>query len=293
MKFGIVTPVLDARARFRACAASVRAAAATARGVEVVHFVRESSASRAPVEDFAAAYGCDYVRAPDRGLYDAVAAGLDAACAAGCDVLAWLNADEQYLPDALGHAQRTLESNRRLGLVFGDYLLLGPDGALRAARREIPARLLYLRNGVNYLLSCTVFFRREVWQRSPRFDLSYPRLADKKWYLSVLSSGVRAGLVTRYLAAFSMTGRNASLDPAAPAEQARLRAEAGAFPSPLARRAVRALRVLDKAIHGCYFPDPVDAPLFAPDGSPLRVRGRAGPFWRWLSDSGTAPARPS
>ena len=46
-------------------------------------------------------------------------------------------------------------------------------------------------------------------------------------------------------------------------------------------RAPEALRVLDKAIHGCYFPDPVDAPLFAPDGSPLRVRGRAGPFWRW------------
>ena len=131
MKFGVVTPVLDGRARFRACAASVRAAAAALRGGEIVHFVRESAASREPVEDLAAGYGCVYARAPDRGLYDAIAAGLDAACAAGCDALAWLNSDEQWLPDAPGHAQRVLESNARIGLVYGDYLLLGRDGTLR------------------------------------------------------------------------------------------------------------------------------------------------------------------
>ena len=205
MKFGVVTPVLDGRARFRACAASVRAAAAALRGGEVVHFVRESAASREPVEDYAAEFGCDYARAPDRGLYDAISAGLDAACAAGCDALAWLNADEQWLPDAPGHAQRVLESNARIGLVYGDYRLLGPDGSLRAARRELPVRRPYLRNGVNYLLSCTVFFRRSVWENSARFDLSYPRLADKKWYLGLLASGVRAALVGRYYLGVSPT----------------------------------------------------------------------------------------
>ena len=281
MRIGVVTPVLDARARFRACAASVRAAAAAFRGGEALHFVRESDASREPVETFAAEAGCRYVRAPDRGLYDAIAAGLDEACAAGCDVLAWLNADEQHLPDAYGHAQRIFESNPRIGLVFGDYLLLGPDGALRAARREIPARRLYLRGGVNYLLSCAVFFRREVWEGSERFDLSYPHLADKKWYLGALARGVRAALATEYLGAFGLTGANASLAPGVAAEQARLRAEIGAPEAPLARAAIRALRCLDKAVHGCYFPDRIDVPLFAPDGAPLRLRGRVGPFWRW------------
>ena len=223
MKLGVVTPVLDGRARFRACASSVRAAAAALRGGEIVHFGRESAASKEPVEDLAAEFGCVYERAPDRGLYDAIAAGLDAACAAGCDALAWLNADEQWLPDAPGHAQRFFETNAGIGLVFGDYLLLGPDGSLRAARRELPARLIYLRNGVNYLLSCTVFFRRSVWEGSARFDLSYTRLADKKWYLGVLSSGVRAALCPRYLGAYAMTGSNASLRPGAAEEQARLR----------------------------------------------------------------------
>ena len=52
MKLGVVTPVLDGRARFRACASSVRAAAAALRGGEIVHFVRESAASREPAQIF-------------------------------------------------------------------------------------------------------------------------------------------------------------------------------------------------------------------------------------------------
>ena len=78
-----------------------------------------------------------------------------------------------------------------------------------------------------------------------------------------------------------MTGRNASLDGAALAEQARLRAEVGAFDAPLARAAVRGLRVLDKAVHGCYARKTVEADLLAPDGSPLPFRGRLPTRWRW------------
>lgn len=282
MKFGIVTPVLGGRERFRACAASVRRAAAFEPGIEALHLVRESDASPDTVADFAAAAaGCDFRRAPDAGMYDAVRRGLDEAAAAGCDVLAWLNADEQYLPAALGAARRAFESNARIGLVFGDYLLLGPDGVPRAARREIPARRFYLRHGVNYLLSCTVFFRREAWEASAKLDLSYRFLADKKLYLGMLDAGVRAALLPELVGAYAMTGRNASLDADALAEQARLRAEAGAFASPLARAAVRGLRVLDKAVHGCYARRRVEADLLAPDGAPAPFRGRLPPFWRW------------
>lgn len=291
-RFGIVTPALDARRTFAACAASVARCRTVARDAETIHFVRESDRSAETVEDIALAHGCDYLRGPDSGLYDAIARGLDDACAAGCDAVGWLNADEQYLPCALAAAQRVFESNGSIGLVFGDYLLLDSAGAVRAARREIPARRFYLRNGVNYLLSCTVFFRREVWENSKRFDLSYRFLADKKFYLSLLDSGVKCSLIPEYLAAFSMTGNNASLLPDAVAEQARLRDEIGAFRSPAARGAVRALRALDKALHGCYFPDGLDCELFAPDGSPVRASGRFSPFWRWQPRLSRLPGKP-
>lgn len=284
MKFGVVTAVRNGRGTFRACAASVlRAASAAPLGPgSVAHFVQESDASEDTVADFAADSGCDFVRAPDGGIYDAIGAGLDRACAAGCDVLSWLNADEQYLPAAFGAAQRAFESNKRISIVFGDYLLLGADGTPRAARREIPARRTYLRNGVNYLLSCTVFFKREVWEKARPFSRRYRLLADKEFYLRSLASGFRAALSAEYLGAYALTGGNASLDAGETAiESARLRSQIRAFASPLARMAVRAARVAEKAVHGCYFPDKVDVDLFAPDGSPLHFRGRLSPFWTW------------
>lgn len=286
MKFGVATAVRDGCGTFRACALSVRAAAAAARLApeDAVHFVQESSASARSVHDVAAAAGCDFASAPDRGIYDGIGRALDRAAAAGCDVLSWLNADEQYLPAAFGAAQRIFESNAAISIVFGDYLILGRGGRPRAARREIPARSLYLRNGVNYLMSCTVFFRRAVWEAARPFSDRYRLLADKEFYMRALGSGFRASLATEYLGAYSLTGGNASLDAGTAAEEsARLRAELHAFASPLARAAIRAARVAEKAFHGCYFPEKVNAELFSPDGAQTRFSGRLSPFWTWKS----------
>ena len=284
MKFGVATAVRNGSGTFRACALSVRAAVEAARLAPggVLHFVQEAASSSDTVRAEAEEAGCDFARAPDGGIYEGVGAALDRAAAAGCDVLSWLNADEQYLPSAFGAAQRIFESNRKISIVFGDYLMLGRGGTPRAARREIPARRLYLRNGVNYLMSCTVFFRRTVWETLRPFSPRYRLLADKEFYMRALGAGFRAALATEYVGAYSLTGGNASLDAAtAAAESTRLRAELGAFASPLARAAVRAARVAEKAVHGCYFPEKVDVALLRPDGSPTRFSGRLSPFWTW------------
>ncbi len=249
--------------------------------MRVSHYVRESSRSKKPCTDLAETYGCSYVRTEDNGLYDAIEAGLDQAATDGCDILAWLNADEQYLPGALAAAERVFESNPKIGLVFGDYLLLDPQGKILSARREIPARLLYLRNSTNYLLSCTVFFRRSVWNDFGGFNRSYRLVADKEFYLRLLQNGVHAALITQYVGAYTATGQNASLSPDAVAEWTRLRREAGAFASKPLRIAVRSLRLLEKAVHGCFFPTFVKTALFAPDGSRHTVRTLAGSTWRW------------
>ncbi len=278
MKFGIVTPLLNARATFKACAASVQTQLADFDGV---HLVRESAASIAPCEDIAAAHGCDYRRAPDGGLYDALGRGLDEAAAAGCDVLGWLNADEQYLPGAFAAARRAFDADPVLDLVFGDYLVLGAGGAVLAARREIPPRRFYLRHGVNYLLSCTVFFRRELWTRLGGFDPAYAIVADKRFYLQALDAGARAAHIPAYIGAFGATGENLSLLPAAADEQRRLREATGAFRLPALRRAVRALRCAEKLSRGCYAPRRVETVIVDAEGLPRPFRGRPSVRWRW------------
>ena len=279
MKFGIVTPLLNARATFKACAASVKAQ--TAEGAASIHFVRESDASTEKSEDIARPYGCDYACSHDSGLYDAIGRGLDDACASGADVLGWLNADEQYLPDALEAVRRTFESQPDVDLVFGDYLLLDNGGNVVSARREIPARLFYLRHGVNYLLSCTVFFRSRVWRESGGFDPSFKLLADKKFYLNAISSGAKVCHIPQYLGAYGVTGNNASLKSNAAAEQARLRAEFKAYRTGFARGLVRGCRCAEKFIRGCYGRREISTVLFTANGMPRNFRGKVGSDWRW------------
>jgi hypothetical protein len=286
VKFGVATAVCNGRETFRACAFSVRAAADAARlsPRDVVQFVQEKSPCERSVEDIALEAGCDFSCGPDGGIYDGVGKALDRAYDAGAEYLSWLNADEQYLRNALGVAQRIFESNRRISIVFGDYLTLDREFVPRAARREIPARRFYLRNGVNYLMSCTVFFRREVWAAMRPFSPDFRLLADKEFYMRALDGGFRAALATEYIGAFSMTGANASLDFAAASEESRLlRSRIGAMASPLARLSSRVLRVAEKAIHGCYFPEKVSVDVFAPDGTSRPFCGRLSPFWNWRS----------
>ena len=282
MKFAVVTPVLNGRDYLRATAASV-AAQRNGGARTVTHHIRESTRSSAPSADIAEEFSCEYARAPDTGLYDAIAQGLDAACADGADILSWLNADEQYLPGAFDAAEKTFAGNNPPDLIFGDYLIArlnpGSAPAPAAARREIPARKFYLRHGVNYILSCATFFTRETWLKHGPFDLSYKLLADKKFYFNALDSGAAFKHVPAWLGCYGATGQNASLSPAAPAERARLRDEVGAFRSPLLRKSVRALRVAEKILRGCHRKTRIATTLYAADGAAREVSGVYSGKW--------------
>ena len=272
MRFGIVTPVLNGRDYIRACCASV---AAQVEGgcphpPDVTHYIRESSRSTETVEDIAAEYGCEYKREEDTGLYDAIARGLDAAAADGCDILAWLNADEQYLPGAF-NSQFTIYNSQ---FVFGDYLIADPDvPSVLAARREIPAREFYLRHGVNYIMSCATFFTREAWLKYGPFDLSYKYAADKKFYFKALASGAKFRHISAWQGAYGATGRNKSLDEKVHAERARLRGEIGAFKSPAVRKTIRAMRIVEKVLRGCHRREHIVTTLYDRDGKPCEVSG--------------------
>ena len=281
MKFGIVTPLLDARSFFRPCAVSLKSVRFSNDDDSLIHYVRESSRSRTTCADIAAEIGCDYAVRDDLGIYDAIGGGLDDACRDGADILGWLNADEQALPGAHAAVAETFRKHPSVGIVFGDYLMYDPTAAqVLSARREIPARLFYLPNGVNYLMSCSVFFRREVWLEHGGFDLSYHLLADKKFYLSALSAGVNTRHIRRYLGAYGVTGVNASLAPSASAEQARLRAENGTSRDSLAYKASSVLRAAEKFVRGCYGSRTITSTILDADGSPRVFRGRVGTAWR-------------
>lgn len=281
MKFGIVTPLLDGRSTFTACATSVRAQGSSAPDLDIRHLVRESAASLSPCEDIASAMGCNYVRAPDTGIYHAIESGLDAATDNGADILCWLNADEQLLPNALQRVAAVFSADPTLDFVFGDYLIVSPEGAVLSARREIPARRYLLRNGVNYILSCTTFFRHDLWTRLRPFSPDFRLLADKQFYLRALDSGAVFQHIPAYLGAYGATGQNASLHPDASNEQARLRKETGVSECAFSRTTARLLRGSEKLLRGAYFSTHIETTLFDSEGQPQPFSGRVGTAWRW------------
>jgi hypothetical protein len=275
--FAIVTPVLNGWPRLRAAVASVAAQRVEGLGVRHVVQLHEDSSDEGRAW-LAEQPGIELRVSRDSGIYDAIGRGL---ADAREPYLGWLNADEQYLPGTLARAAAVLTERPGVGAVFGDYLLLDREGGLAAARREIPARRWYLRHGVNYILSCATFFRREVWEELGGLSRDYARLADKEFYLRALDRGVRFLHVPEYWGVYGLTGANLSTDELGQTEPERLRRQVGAYRSATARRIPRACRCVEKYIQGCYGRRQIAVSLFGDDGERRAAVAVVGTRWRW------------
>lgn len=247
MRFSVVTPVREALPALRRCVGSVRGQA----GVEVEHIVRDAASADGTAQWLATQPDLRWRSEPDGGMYDAIQRGW--ATATG-DVLSWLNADEQYLPGALAQVARAFEEHPDADAVFGDHFICdAATGAPLAARREIPLRRLYVANGPLYAASCTLFFRRALYDRGLlALDTSLRVVGDADLALRLLDAGVRFRHLPVYLALFGATGANLS---GCARGQGELRAFFLRHALPggrLTRRLLRNLRGLEKLLRGCY-----------------------------------------
>jgi glycosyltransferase involved in cell wall biosynthesis len=121
-----------------------------------------------------------WISEPDSGQTQAVNKGL--ALAKG-ELIAWLNADDAYIPDAVDRAIAHLDSEPEAMAVFGGIRFTDEDGAV--FRTHVPKRFSwrrYLYLG-SYLPTPTIIFRRELLERAPRLDESYADAADYDFYL--------------------------------------------------------------------------------------------------------------
>lgn len=210
MRFTIVTPNLNGMPHLSRCIASVRDQPAD--GVEVEHIVADGGSTDASTEwlerqpSETPGYLLRWFCEPDRGMYDAIDKGWRRGTG---DVFAWLNSDEQYLPDALSAVAAALAGRPEAGLIYGDALLIRPDDTLIAYRKAAPLRLSYLRAAHLYVHSSSLFVRRRwLVDENIRLDPSWIAAGDHEWMLRLLRGGARPLHVRRYLSAFLMTGHN-------------------------------------------------------------------------------------
>jgi len=114
----------------------------------------------------------------DNGQSDAIAKGF--AMASG-DILAWLNSDDMYLPDALRHVVSAYEKGCEF--FYGHVFIVDAEDALLRKRVAIPVDFDDLYYGRYIIPQEATFFSRRLYQESGGLDRSFQYAMDYDLWL--------------------------------------------------------------------------------------------------------------
>jgi glycosyltransferase involved in cell wall biosynthesis len=248
--FSVATPTRNALAHLKRCVGSLRGQV----GVSAEHLVQDACSTDGSPDWLAAQAAADpqlrAVSERDAGMYDAINRGW--ARAQG-QVLSWLNADEQYLPGTLQRVQQLFEQHPQVDVLFADYLVADTSGRAVALRREIPLRRFNIVNSFLNLQSCTLFFRRSLWDRGLlRLDSQYRYAADKDLVLRLHDAGVRFMHVPEVWSVFGVDGQNLSTHAGMEREAESIRLAYGALRWRPLRVVALGARRIERALRGSY-----------------------------------------
>lgn len=126
-----------------------------------------------------------WVSEKDKGQGEAINKGL--ARAKG-EILAWINSDDYYLPNAVSSAEKIFEQNPEVVLVYGDMLAVDQNG-------ETTNLLKYGQYSLEDLLCFqiigqpVVFFRREAFEKTGGLDTSFHFMLDHHLWIRIAQQG--------------------------------------------------------------------------------------------------------
>jgi glycosyltransferase involved in cell wall biosynthesis len=121
----------------------------------------------------------------DKGQGDAINRGL--ARAKG-EIIAWINSDDYYLPNAISSAVNVFEQYPHVMLVYGDMLAVDQN-------RETTNVLRYKQYSLEDLLCFqiigqpAVFFRRDVYEKVGGLDASFHFMLDHHLWIRIAEQG--------------------------------------------------------------------------------------------------------
>jgi glycosyltransferase involved in cell wall biosynthesis len=175
-------------------------------GVTVQHVVQDAGSDDDTI-DILRSHGdaIDWKSEPDRGQSEALNRALRRASG---DWIAWLNADEFYLPRGL----RTLldaGEQHAADVVYGDCVTVDGDGRFIALRPQHWFSRTVLRLYGPFLASASVLIRRSSLEEEP-WDPSLIQVMDWDVYLALASRGAKFLHVAYPVGAFRLHGSQAS-----------------------------------------------------------------------------------
>jgi glycosyltransferase involved in cell wall biosynthesis len=152
------------------------------------------------------------LRQANAGAAAARNAGL---AAANADWVAFLDADDRWLPGFLGRQMAFLEAHRDLDLVWADATIVGDTPAAGRTFMSMcpssgPVTLESLLAQTCNVLTSTVVVRRNLVMEAGSFDVALRRGQDFDLWLRLVSRGARAAYHEEVLAVRRLHGENLS-----------------------------------------------------------------------------------
>ena len=167
---------------------------------EIEHIVVDGGSSDGTVELLRHAEAIRWTSGPDRGQSDALNKGLTTARG---EILAWLNADDYYLPHAVASAVRAFAENPDAVAVYGNVVVVDAAGRELSRAKSEPFDLDRALSFGNVIPQPAVFFRRRAFEQVGPLETSYHYAMDFDLWLRLARVG-RLRYVDDYWAAFRL-----------------------------------------------------------------------------------------
>lgn len=130
-----------------------------------------------------------WISEPDKGQSEAINKGVQKASG---ELVAWLNADDYYLPSALDHVVDAYRANRSAPFYFGNGLRVDEKG--ETISKFFPTETLTFNRealilGLNYILQPSTFINRHALDRIGHLDVSLHYGMDSDLWIRLSAVG--------------------------------------------------------------------------------------------------------
>ena len=111
-----------------------------------------------------------WVSEQDKGQTDAINKGFNRATG---DILAWINSDDTYNPNAVSEAVKYLTENPEVALVYADCNFIDEEDRVIGKFKSAQTDYHRLREGFVHIPQQTMFFRAKYWKELGPLDPSF------------------------------------------------------------------------------------------------------------------------